>query len=224
MNARRGGLVHGTKVATSRGWKPVELIRAGDHVRTLENGFKTVSRVSSDCISVPTDEANIENLPVRLPSNVAYNGRPVWLMPEQGVALGSTRLESDPITLPVSFHVVPARVLSGLFRIKSDTPASYFDVTTLFFGDDEVIYIEGGLRAFCPSGRFGSSGGASYNVADSDAAANWARRIGDRGDISVIASSLGALPAPILQDSIMPIRPVLGARRPGRPGRPASMV
>ncbi|WP_170400199.1 Hint domain-containing protein [Ruegeria arenilitoris] len=227
LNARRGGLVHGTRVATKAGWKLVEELRAGDFVRTLDNGFRPVSRVATDCITVPPGETNAENMPIRVPSNAAYNGRPVWLMPEQGVALDSTKLNHDPITLPVSMPIVSARLLSGMFRITSDVPASYFDISTLFFDQDEVIYIEGGFRAFCPAGRFGSGGiyGASpYEVVAGEAAADLIYLTTRNGDIGVLANSLGSVPAPVFDHPIVPVRPVRGARRPGRPGRPVMMI
>ncbi len=227
LNARRGGLVHGTKVATKGGWKLVEDLRAGDLVRTLDNGFRPVSRVATDCITVPPGETNAENMPIRVPAQAAYNGRPVWLMPEQGVALDNTKLGHDPIALPVNLPIVSARLLTGIFRITSDVPASYFDISTLFFDQDEVIYVEGGFRAFCPAGRFGSgslSGEAAYEVVVGEAAADLIYLTARRGDIGVLANSLGSLPAPVFDHPIVPVRPVRGARRPGRPGRPEMMI
>ncbi|CUK05959.1 hypothetical protein RUE5091_02786 [Ruegeria denitrificans] len=227
LNARRGGLVHGTKVATKGGWKLVEELQVGDLIRTLDNGFKAVSRIATDCITVPPDETKAESMPIRIPSHAAYNGRPVWLMPEQGVALDNTKLSHDPITLPVSLPVVSARLLSGMFRITSKVPASYFDISTLFFDQDEVIYIEGGFRAFCPSGRFGSgsaASGAKYEVVAAEAASDLIYLTGKRRDVAVLANSLGALPAPVFDHPIVPTRPARGARRPGRPGRPAMMI
>jgi len=227
LNARRGGLVHGTKVATKGGWKLVEELRLGDLVRTVDNGFQKICRISTDCITVAANESKPENMPVRVPSNAAYNGRPVWLMPEQGVALDNTRLDHDPNARTACQPVVSARLLSGMFRITSDTPASYFDVSSLFFDEDEVIYIEGGFRAYCPSGRFSAHSirtAASYEVVGEQAAADLIYLTGRRGDVGVLANSLGSLPAPIFDHPIVPVRPVRGTRRPGRPGRPVMMI
>ena len=227
LNSRRGGFVHGTKIATDRGWKAVEDLQAGDLVRTMDNGFQQVCRISTDCISVPVNENRTENLLVRVPSNTLYNGRSVWLMPEQGMALDNTKLTNGPITLPISMPVVPARMLSGTFRLTSGTPASYFDVCSLFFEQDEVIYIEGGLRAFCSAGRFGSTGrpqNASYKIVDAEQSDELVDSVAHSRDIAVLANSLGALPAPIQQNPIFPVRPVKAARRAGRPGRPAPLI
>ncbi|WP_367646787.1 Hint domain-containing protein [Ruegeria arenilitoris] len=219
--------MHGTKVATRAGWKLVEELQVGDFVRTVDNGFRPVNRISEDCITVPHGETKAECMPVCVPSNAAYNGRPVWLMPEQGVVLDSTKLGHDPVTSPAREPIVSARLLGGVFQITPDVPATCFDVTTLFFDQDEVIFIEGGFRAFCPSGRFGighQSGGASYEVVTAEVAADLIYLTARRGDIGVLANSLGSLPAPVFDHPIVPVRPVRGARRAGRPGRPVMMI
>ncbi len=223
VTARRGGLLHGTKVATNNGWKPVERIVAGDHIRTLDHGFKEVRRVSINRVTVPLGETRAENLPVFVPARVTDNGRPVWLMPEQGIAVDLNRL--DPETQGLS--VVPARLLSGKCQLKSRAPGSSFAVSTLFLEQDEVICVEGGLQAYCPSGRFNmhtASDHKLYSVADEDTAIAYVNMIATKGDLSALAHSLGALPAPIPQEPVFPIRPPRGVRRPGRPGRPDTSV
>ncbi len=223
QSARRGGFVHGTKIATTSGWKLVERIAPGDLVRTLDNGFKEVRRVSTDMISIPADESRADYLPVQVPSRAAYNGRAVWLMPEQGMALDHSKL--DPSVHGIS--VVPARLLSGAARLRSRAPAAAFEVSTLFFDHDEVVFVEGGLQAYCTACRFGgqsASGGPTYDVLGDEDAAEWIDIIAFKGDLSALANPLGALPAPIPQEPIFPIRPALGVRRPGRPGRPEALA
>lgn len=218
VSVRRGGLLHGTKVATTSGWKPVERLVAGDLVRTLDHGFRELRRVCVDRIVVPGDERRAEHLPVLVPSRAAYNGRPVWLMPEQGMALDQGKLGLGIEGLAV----LPARMLSGVGRLRSGTPAQTFDVTSLFLDQDEVVFIEGGFQAYCPAGRMIGAAGATstYEVADPEDADLLIEAVAIRGDISAFANPLGALPAPIPQEPIFPIRPPLGIRRPGRPGRP----
>lgn len=219
LNARRGGFLHGTKLATTSGWKPVERIVVGDLVRTLDHGFKEVRRISGHQIQIDAQETRDEYLPVYVPVQAAFNARPVWLMPEQGVAVNLGKI--DPGTSGHS--VVPARMFSGKCRMSSQAPGLMFQVCTLYFDEAEVIFLEGGLQAFCPPGGFGSGAGASpsgYHVAEGDEAVTLAHSVASRGDMSALANPLGALPAPISQDTIVPTRPVRGKRRPGRPGRP----
>ncbi|KIC43185.1 hypothetical protein RA27_07740 [Ruegeria sp. ANG-R] len=218
-SARRGGLLHGTKVATTSGWKLVERLVAGDLVRTLDHGFQELRRVRADQIIVSGDERRPEHLPVLVPSRAAFNGRPVWLMPEQGMALDQGKLGVGI----EGISIIPARMLSGVGRLKSDTPAQTFDVTSLFFDQDELVFIEGGFQVYCPSGRMVSASGQNtepYEVADAEHADLLIEAVVSKGDISALANPLAALPAPIPTEPIFPIRPPLGIRRPGRPGRP----
>ncbi len=218
VTSRRGGFVHGTKIATDRGWTKVERLSLGDMVRTLDNGFRKVRRISTDLVSIPKGENRIENLPVQVPAQAAYNGRPVWLMPEQGMALDHSKIDknSDGVS------VLPARLLSGTCRLRSRSPGSSFEISSLFFDDDEVIFIEGGFQAYCSAGRFNNRTGGrkAYEVLNEDSAAGWIDIISRKADISAFANSLGALPAPIPQEPIFPIRPPKPKRRAGRPGRP----
>lgn len=219
VSVRRGGLVHGTKVATTVGWKRVEQLDVGDLVRTLDNGFQEIQRVSCDLIHVPEDETRSGFLPVLVPARAAYNGTAVWLMPEQGLALGQPWLDLETR----GQAVVSARFLSGCFKFSSRSPAPEFEVTSLFFENDEVVYIEGGLKAFCPASRIRPLSGPrtrSYSVLDEEDAIALVSAIDEAADLSAVASPLGALPAPIPTEPIFPIRPSPGVRRPGRPGRP----
>ncbi len=223
VSARRGGFLHGTKIATTSGWKLIERLVVGDLVRTLDHGFKEVRRVSTNRVNIPAGESRAAYLPVFVPARAAYNGRPVWLMPEQGMALdlGKLDLTAD------GFSVLPARILNGSCRFSSQSPGASFDVVSLFFDQDEVIFIEGGLQAYCPSGRFRlarSEGQERYAVLEEDEAVALAEEVAKCGDVSALANPLGALPAPIPQDPIFPIRPAVGIRRPGRPGRPNTPV
>ncbi|NOD35993.1 hypothetical protein GS624_06685 [Ruegeria sp. HKCCD5849] len=223
MNARRGGFLQGTKIATTSGWKPVERIAVGDLVRTLDHGFKEVRRISTSTVVIPADERRAEYLPIFVPARAAFNGRPVWLMPEQGMALSLSKIDEGA----EGISVVPARVLNGAGRMMSQAPGSSFEVSSLFFDEDQVIFVEGGLQAFCPSGRFSMRGTAqvqAYKVVDETAAEDLVNSIAIKGDMSALANPLGALPAPIPQDPIFPIRPPSGVRRPGRPGRPNAPV
>ena len=222
-NARRGGFIHGTKVVTATGWKPIERIVVGDMVRTLDHGFKAVRRVSTDRVTVPAGEGRPEYLPIHIPSRAAFNGRSVWVMPEQGVALDGSKVDPDSDGM----LVVSAWKLTGVQRVTSRTPDQVFDVTTLFFDEDQVIFIEGGVQAFCPAARFGSRGQGActkYHVADEDESTFVTDALRSRGSLSALANPLAALPAPIPQDPIFPLRPSRGVRRPGRPGRPSAQV
>ncbi|MEX0328447.1 MAG: Hint domain-containing protein [Ruegeria sp.] len=218
--ARRRGFIHGTRIATTAGWTPVERIAVGDLVRTLDNGFREVRRLSSDLITIRDDESRAEVLPVQVPAHMSLNGRAIWLMPEQEIALEQSRL--DPTNRGRA--IIAARLLAGAGRLRSRAPSGPLGVTSLFFDEDEVVLIDGGLQAFCASGRSGSrpaSGRKRYRAVTDEETAHWVKKLAGMKDLTSLAKPLGALPALVPDHPIFPIRPPKGQRRPGRPGRPA---
>lgn len=219
---RRAGLLHGTRVATNKGWKVIESVVPGDLVRTIDHGFREVQRVSDDDVSMPRGSVSDEFKPIHFPERAAYNTRPIWVLPEQGFAIDQWKIGFDGDALAV----IPARMLNGVFGISARVPSLDFQVSSLFFEFDEIIYIEGGLQAFCPScqvtqRRKASSNTANYFVPEERQALALVERVAVEGEASIIANPLGSLPAPIPQDPILPVRPAGISRRPGRPGRPS---
>lgn len=220
VSVRRGGLVHGTRVLTYGGWVPVEALTPGDLVRTADNGFQPLRRVSQDLISVPADETRPDFLPVRVPAGAAYNKRTVWLMPEQGIAVAASWLDAQPS----DSAIVAARLLSGSFAFGSAMPATRFPVTTLFFDQDEIICIEGGLRAYFPACRIGgrarTTGQSGYPVLDEESGAALVASVAAARDLSALACPVSGSAVSVPRAPVVPVRPVRGERRAGRPGRP----
>nr|WP_170605029.1 Hint domain-containing protein [Ruegeria arenilitoris] len=223
VSARRGGFVHGTKIATPEGWKSVEHMAPGDLVRTLNDGVREIRRISTDTVAIPSGETRAECLPVHVPSQAVGNKRPVWLLPEQGVAMKLKKLDSSMSGL----SIVPARLLGGKGELRSHAPATMFEVTTLFFDQAEVIIIEGGLLAYCTACRFrrqAAVGQPTYEVLGDDAAAEYIEAMARNGNFSAITDPSVAPPKVIHKNSVSPMRPTLGVRRSGRPGRPSATV
>lgn len=219
LSVHRGGFVNGTRIGTARGWKRVEHLQQGDLVRTADNGFQVLQRVSRDLIHVPAQETRSGFLPVLIPPKSAYNDQPLWLMPEQGIVLSAGWLDRAD----AGRSIVSARFLSGLFTFEPQAPASRFEVTSLFFDDDQVVFIEGGLLAYCAAARFRTLSNTckqDFRVLEEADAAALVAAIDRSGDLSAVARPMGAVPAIIPSEPIFPIRPQRGVRRPGRPGRP----
>ena len=212
--------MHGTRVLTYGGWVPVEALTPGDLVRTADNGFQPLRRVSQDLISVPADETRPDFLPVRVPAGAAYNKRTVWLMPEQGIAVAASWLDAQPS----DSAIVAARLLSGSFAFGSAMPATRFPVTTLFFDQDEIICIEGGLRAYFPGCRIGgrarTTGQSGYPVLDEESGAALVASVAAARDLSALACPVSGSAVSVPRAPVVPVRPVRGERRAGRPGRP----
>lgn len=222
ISTQRAGLMHGTKVATTSGWKRVEAVEAGELVRTVDHGFCKVQTAISDDILMPGGSLNDDYLPVRFPARTGFNKNPIWVMPEQYLVVDQGGDESTEDAVAV----VPARMLKGSFGITAQSPAINFQVRSLNFEFDEVVYIEGGFQAFC-SGRDISYHRRSpwdakiYFRPNDGEALELIREVSAKGQFSAIANRLAALPAPIARGPVIPVHPSPGRRRDGRPGRPS---
>jgi len=143
----QAGLVAGTRVATDRGWRPVEALRVGDGVLGFDRGFQPVIDVQRDHLSLGEERRAGGCRALRVPPRALGNQAPLWLMPDQGLLLES---EAAQAMLGEAFVVVPARALSGQRRIAEAEVGPELESVTLVFPQEEAIYVEGGLLALCP--------------------------------------------------------------------------
>ncbi|WP_165978767.1 Hint domain-containing protein [Antarcticimicrobium luteum] len=161
------GLLGGTLVATDQGWCPAETIRLGDRLLSFDRGMQAVTELQRERPRGHSGHPAALLRAVEVPTGALGNDAPLWLMPDQGVLLESDKAQEilgDP------FAVVPARALLGINGIRLSVPGSGISITTLAFPHDETIYIDGGLRLFCPRPRtvlteaLGPSDGGVFSV------------------------------------------------------------
>ncbi len=140
------GLIAGTLVASELGWRPVEALAVGDRVATFDNGLQTIVDVRRTqlCLdALPGDQR-----PVTVPVGALGNQRVTRLLPEQGIVVESDAAQDafgDP------FALVEAAVLDGFRNIYRTHAAEDLQIVTIFFANSEVIYVDGGLLAYCPT-------------------------------------------------------------------------
>lgn len=146
MRARRG-IVAGTMVATSTGWRAVEHLVPGDEVQTFDNGMQTIVEITAEDIWHEDSVSLSDPLPVLVPAGALKNKSPVIVLPHQGVLVESENA-CDKMGDPLA--VVPARVLIGVNDIDTAPPNGGLTVFTLTFMSEEVIYADGGLLLHCP--------------------------------------------------------------------------
>jgi hypothetical protein len=144
------GLVTGTKVATSGGWRAVESISPGDRVLTFDAGMQQVTQVSRGVLW-QGDEACPRHLwPLAVPAGALGNAQAMLILPEQLVVIESEvgeQLYGD------SFTLVPAAALEGFRGIARVEPVETTGVVVLYFGTDQMIFGSAGALFFCPSVR-----------------------------------------------------------------------
>lgn len=144
------GFIAGTMVATSHGWRPVEALVAGDTVLTFDHGMQPIKSIKRERFTLgqTADEAMMSA--IYIPRDVLGNNSPIWVRADQGVMIEHDLVE-DALGDP--FAVVPAAALEGYRGIKRAETQVHMDLITLVFDEDEIIYIEAGLLAYCPSGN-----------------------------------------------------------------------
>lgn len=144
------GLVTGTKVATSGGWRPVETIAPGDKVLTFDAGMQEVTQISRGVLWQGTEPCPRHLWPLMVPAGALGNAQPMLILPEQSVVIESEvgeQLYGDTFTL------VPAAALEGFRGIVRIEPVETTGVVTLYFGCDQVVFGSAGALFFCPSVR-----------------------------------------------------------------------
>ena len=142
------GLVAGTKVATREGWRPVEGILAGDECLTFDGGLQPVVQVTRRTLERDALRSDPANWPLIVPAGALGNREEMILLPDQSVLVESDTAEAvfgDP------FAMIPALALTGLRGIHRAPPQAAFEVITLGFACEEVVYANAGALFHCPA-------------------------------------------------------------------------
>ncbi|WP_299691549.1 Hint domain-containing protein [uncultured Tateyamaria sp.] len=165
------GLIAGTRIGTSMGWRTVEALAPGDMVLTFDNGLQPLVEVRRETYWI-SDVTMGDTAMVIVPAGAMGNVADVALLPDQGVLIESEAacdVHGDP------FAVLRAKALEGFRGITRVSPQPQMQVITLVFASDEVVYAEGGILLHCPRATvrledFGHAV-ASYEVIADTAAA-----------------------------------------------------
>ncbi|MCR8723138.1 Hint domain-containing protein [Frigidibacter sp. ROC022] len=142
------GLVAGTKVATGIGWRPVEMVVAGDKVLTFDAGMQLVTHVGRGVLWSDDQLCPREFWPLHIPVGALGNAQELMVLPEQSVMVESDvgeEIYGDPFTL------IPAAALEGFHGIERVRPKAGLEVITLHFASDQVVFASAGALFFCPS-------------------------------------------------------------------------
>lgn len=145
---RLSGFTAGTRIATVRGWRPVEAITVGDEVLTFDNGAQEVVAVTRGAHFACSDTLPAFATPVDVPRGAIGNDDPMVLLPEQPVLVESDAAEAmtgDP------FALLPAKALVGYRGIERFRSLRPVEVITLHLENDELVFADGGGLLLVPS-------------------------------------------------------------------------
>ena len=136
------GIVAGTLVESAAGWHPVERLRIGDRVQTLDGGLARILAIRRGTVSPMAQMAL-----VRLDGGTHDACRDTVLVGEQHVLVDTL---DDPQFDGAPYVLVPALALAKPSRFALPGGKSPVEVVTLLFADEEVIFANSGVLIHCP--------------------------------------------------------------------------
>lgn len=148
LDSQTTGIVAGTRVATSIGWRAVEAVCEGDQVLTFDGGLQTVIGVTRHFLS--TQSASPTSWPLHVPAGVLGNRQPMHILPAQAILIESDTAEEclgDP------FALIPAAAMDGFRGIDRSRPADWIEVVELHFAQDEIVFANIGALFLCRARR-----------------------------------------------------------------------
>ena len=138
-----GGIVAGTLVETATGWTPVESLRIGAQVHTLDGGLTRILALDRRTLAPLTETALIH-----LPGGNYDACSDLMLVPGQHVLIDTL---GDSCYGRAPYVLVPAMALTADPLIRRDAPDLAVEVITPLFAEEEVIFANSGVLLHCPS-------------------------------------------------------------------------
>ena len=141
------GIVSGTRVATTIGWRPVEDVVPGARVLTLDNGLQKVQRVEIGRPWRGSEGCARSLWPLSVPANVLGNQAGMRLVADQTIMLGSDD-QNEP-----GDHIgglMKAGALEGFQGIRREMPDRDMRVVSLYFDAEQIVFANIGALFLCP--------------------------------------------------------------------------
>lgn len=166
VNVITNGLMIGTRIATSMGWRQVEAVAVGDMVLTFDNGMQKVTEISRSMAWTDAPWTAQNAWPVHIPAGALGNYVEMTVLADQGLMIESDAAldqHGDP------YAVVPALSLVGIRGITRQAPRQQIKVITLSFDVDQVVYAEGNVLIHCAASKVSldemlNGAGGAYDV------------------------------------------------------------
>jgi hypothetical protein len=144
------GIIAGTSVATSMGWRDVVALQEGDMVLTFDGGLQQLKSISRSLIWNGRGDCPKAFWPLQVPKGALENAKEMQVLPRQGVMLESDIADE---VLGDPFALIPAAALEGVRGIERVYSTNPVEVITLGFEDDQIVFAEQGALLFCAAGK-----------------------------------------------------------------------
>jgi len=136
------GILAGTLVETARGWTPVETLRMGDLVHTLDGGAAKVLSLDRRVMRPEMGQAMIS-----VPGGAFDACSDLNLLPGQHLLLDTL---NDPAFPDDAFVLIPALALDGRAGCGRRYPLKTMEVITPMFAEEEAVWAQSGVLLHCP--------------------------------------------------------------------------
>ncbi len=137
-----GGIVAGTLVEIETGWVPVETLRIGQRVQTLDGGLARIHAIDRRSL---LSEAEISL--IHLPGGTHDACSDLLLVPGQHLLIDTL---GDPSLGGAPYVLVPAVALTCHPLVRRSFPTAKTEIITPLFADEEVIFANSGVLIHCP--------------------------------------------------------------------------
>lgn len=140
------GILAGTRVASTQGWRVIEAISTGDRVLTFDAGLQPVTLIERTPLWPGRGACPAALWPVEVPVGALGNRDQMYLAPDQPVLIESDTAEAllgDP------FALIPARVLDGVRGMCRVPPPDGAEVVTLRFAVEQIVFANSGAMFHC---------------------------------------------------------------------------
>lgn len=132
----------GTLVATSRGWRAVDTLAAGDQIWTFDGGLQTLLGVRRRQMRSNTEQNTPADPLVCIPAYALGNERDIICAATAGLLLECENA-SDPMGEP--YAVIPASALVGICDVAEYKAKEPVTLYTLQFRKEQAVYCDSGL-------------------------------------------------------------------------------
>ena len=131
------GMVAGTLLETAKGWIPVQHLKIGDAVQTLDGGLARIHALDRRILSPQSDLGLIH-----VPGGCHDACSDLMLVPGQHLLIDT--LDAAP------FVLVPAAALTTDPLVRRHDLQTPTEIITLLFADEEVVFANSGVMIHCP--------------------------------------------------------------------------
>ncbi|MEO6299510.1 MAG: Hint domain-containing protein [Paracoccaceae bacterium] len=135
------GIVAGTLVEGAQGWCPVETLKVGDRVQTLDGGLARILDIDRHTLQLEPELSLI-----LVPGGCHDSCSDLLLVPGQHVIIDADA-EDD---FGAAFALLPAVALMSDPLVRRHFPTGPLEIVTLLFADEEVVYANSGMLLHCP--------------------------------------------------------------------------